>query len=64
MVCTMTSKQPYPRRAANYGHWGQTDLALLRNYSDREIAQMTRRTPEEIVAKRLEIDSGKSHKGK
>jgi hypothetical protein len=35
--------------------WGQTELDLLRNYSDREIAKMTGRTVSEISAKRSAI---------
>ena len=35
--------------------WGQTDLGLLRSYSDEEIAKITRRSLREIAAKRREM---------
>jgi hypothetical protein len=35
--------------------WGQTELALLRNYTDREIAKLTGRSLKEIAAKRRSI---------
>ena len=34
--------------------WGLTELALLRGYSDKEIAKMTGRSPTGIAAKRRE----------
>lgn len=41
--------------------WGQTELGLLRNYSDREIAKMTGRTVSEISAKRTAISRRWAH---
>ena len=35
--------------------WGETELALLRNYTDREIAKITSRSLQEIAAKRREV---------
>jgi hypothetical protein len=35
--------------------WGQTELGLLRNFSDREIARLTGRSLKEIAAKRHEM---------
>jgi hypothetical protein len=35
--------------------WGETELGLLRSYTDKEIAAMTSRKIEEIAAKRREI---------
>jgi hypothetical protein len=34
--------------------WGETELALLRSYTDEEIAAMTSRKIEDIAAKRRE----------
>jgi len=33
-------------------HWGETELGLLRNHSDKEVAKMTGRSLTEIAAKR------------
>ncbi|HZZ29002.1 MAG TPA: hypothetical protein VFE46_13460 [Pirellulales bacterium] len=35
--------------------WGETELGLLRNYSDAEVAKLTGRPEKEILAKRREI---------
>jgi len=35
--------------------WGETELGLLRSYTDKEIAAMTSRKVEEIAVKRREI---------
>ena len=35
--------------------WGQTELDLLRTYTDREIAKITGRSLREIAAKRREV---------
>jgi hypothetical protein len=41
--------------ASVVSRWGETELALLRSYTDEEIAAMTSRKIEEIAAKRREI---------
>jgi hypothetical protein len=40
-----------------HGHckWGQTEIGLLRNYTDQEIAKLTGRSLKEIAAKRRSI---------
>ncbi len=51
---------PAKHGSPRHQNWGQTDLGLLRSYTNSEIAKMTGRSSKEVAAKRKSLRIGPS----